>query len=336
MVLQSKEVTWRIAQWAVEIGQYDVEFIPRRAIKYQALADFIVEWMNSDVRGIGDLLDHWVMYFDGSYTLKGAGAGIVLIPPEGDMLKYAIQIEFSTTNNTAEYEGLVTGLRLAEELGIRRLLIWRDSQLMKKQVQKEYECNNDNMADYLAEVRRIEKLFNGFEVRYVPRLDNRDADHVAWIASSRAPIPSGVIVEKLTKPSIKSVETLREIDLMIIDGAEQQPEIDWMSPIKAYLDNQPISDDNAEIECITRKSRMYHLIDEVLYKQGANGMMMKCISKDEVIQLLQDIHSGVCGTHSSWRFIVRKAFRHGFYWPTAKDDTMKIVTKCKECQFFQK
>jgi hypothetical protein len=123
MVLQSKEVTWRIAQWAVEIGQYDVEFIPRRAIKYQALADFIVEWMNSDVRGIGDLLDHWVMYFDGSYTLKGAGAGIVLIPPEGDMLKYAIQIEFSTTNNTAEYEGLVTGLRLAEELGIRRLLI---------------------------------------------------------------------------------------------------------------------------------------------------------------------------------------------------------------------
>jgi ribonuclease HI len=59
------------------------------------------------------------MYFNGSYTLKGAGAGIVLIPPEGDMLKYAIQIEFSATNNVAEYEGLVTGIRLARELGIR-------------------------------------------------------------------------------------------------------------------------------------------------------------------------------------------------------------------------
>jgi hypothetical protein len=86
---------------------------------------------------------------------------------------------------------------------------------------------------------------------------------------------------------------------MIIDGAEQQAEIDWMSPIKAYLDNQPISDDNAEIERITRKSRMYHLIDGVLYKQGTNGMVMKCISKDEGIQLLQEIHSGVCVTHSS-------------------------------------
>jgi hypothetical protein len=112
----------------------------------------------------------------------------------------------------------------------------------------------------------MEKFFDGFEVRHVPRLDNRDASHLAWIASSRAPIPSDVIIEKLTKPLVKALEPLREADLMIIDGAEQQPEIDWMSPIKAYLDNQPISDDNAEIEHIARKSRMYHLIDRVLYR----------------------------------------------------------------------
>jgi hypothetical protein len=80
------------------------------------------------------------------------------------------------------------------------------------------------------------------------------------------PISSDVIVEKLIKPSIKSVETLREMDLMIIDGAKQQSEIDWMSPIKAYLNNQPIPDDNVEIEHIAHKSRMYHLIDGVLYK----------------------------------------------------------------------
>jgi ribonuclease HI len=68
------------------------------------------------------------------------------------MLRYVIQIEFPATNNTAEYEGWVTGLRLAKELGIRRLLIRGDSQLMAKQVQKEYGCNNDKMAEYLAEV----------------------------------------------------------------------------------------------------------------------------------------------------------------------------------------
>jgi hypothetical protein len=80
---------------------------------------------------------------------------------------------------------------------------------MAKHVQKEYGCNDDKMTDYLAEVRRMEKFLDGFEVRYIPRLDNQDVDHLAWIASSRVSISSDVIIEKLTKPSIKSVEILR-------------------------------------------------------------------------------------------------------------------------------
>jgi hypothetical protein len=133
-VLQSKEATWWIAQWAVETGQYDVEFVPRWVIKSQALTDFIVEWTDLGLWGIDELPDHWVMYFNGCYTLKGAGAGVVLIPPKGDILKYAIQFEFPAMNNIAEYEGLVTGLRRAKVLGIRWLLIRRDSQLVVKQV----------------------------------------------------------------------------------------------------------------------------------------------------------------------------------------------------------
>jgi hypothetical protein len=58
---------------------------------------------------------------------------------------------------------------------------------------------------------------------------------------------------------------------------------------------------------------MYYLMDVVLYQQGANGMMKKCISREEGIELLEDIHKGVCGSHSSWRSIVGKAFMHGFY-----------------------
>jgi hypothetical protein len=59
------------------------------------------------------------MYFNGSYTLKGARVDVMLIPPEGEILKYVIQLEFPTINNIVEYEGLVTGLQLAKELGIR-------------------------------------------------------------------------------------------------------------------------------------------------------------------------------------------------------------------------
>jgi ribonuclease HI len=87
-------------------------------IKSQALTYFIAEWMDSGLQGINELPDHWVMYFDGSYTLKGVGAGVMLIPPEGDIMKYAIQLEFSATNNITEYKGLDNGLRLAKDLGI--------------------------------------------------------------------------------------------------------------------------------------------------------------------------------------------------------------------------
>jgi hypothetical protein len=65
-------------------------------------------------------------------------------------------------------------------------------------------------------------------------------------------------------------------------------------------------------------------------------MMMKCISREEGIELLEDIHKGVCGSYSSWRSIIGKAFSHGFYWSTAKDDAMEVVKKYRDCQFFQK
>jgi hypothetical protein len=89
----------------------------------------------------------------------------------------------------------------------------------------------------------------------------------------------------------------------------------WMSPISAYLENQPSSDDNTKVQRIARKSQMYHLIDGVLYRQGANGMMMKCISREEGIELLEGVHKGVYRSQSSWRSIIGKAFRHGFYCP---------------------
>jgi hypothetical protein len=100
------------------------------------------------------------------------------------------------------------------------------------------------MAEYLAKVHRMEKFFDGFEVQYVPRLDNRDADHLAWIASSKASTPPDVIVERLFKLSVKLEESTSqaELVLMIIDEPAQQPVDDWMSLIRAYLNNKSPSD----------------------------------------------------------------------------------------------
>jgi hypothetical protein len=117
-------------------------------------------------------------------------------------------------------------------------------------VQKEYDYNNEMMVEYLAEVCKMEKFFDIFEVRYVPHLDNHDANHLAWIASYREPTPSDVNIEKLPKPSVKPAESTSdaiEQDLMVIDEPDEKPVYDWMQLIRMFLENHPPSDDNAEV-----------------------------------------------------------------------------------------
>ena len=104
----------------------------------------------------------WIMYFDGAFSLQGAGAGVLLVAPTGERLKYVVQMHFpreKTTNNTAEYEGLLAGLRIAANLRIRKLIIRGDSQLIVMQVNKDYQ--SPLMKAYVEEVRKLEERFDG-------------------------------------------------------------------------------------------------------------------------------------------------------------------------------
>jgi ribonuclease HI len=96
------------------------------------------------------------MYFDGSLNLEGAGAGVLLISPTGEQLKYVLQIFWKISNNEAEYEALLHGLRLAASLGIKRLLVYVDSAVVINQVNKSWDRNKENMDAYCLEVRKLE------------------------------------------------------------------------------------------------------------------------------------------------------------------------------------
>jgi hypothetical protein len=73
-----------------------------------------------------------------------------------------------------------------------------------------------------------------------------------------------------------------------------------------------------------------------LYRCGANGILMRCISREEGCELLIEVHGGECGNHASFRMLVGKAFRHRFYWPTALQDVVQLVKTCCTCQFHGK
>jgi hypothetical protein len=91
-ILWNQYATGRISKWAVELGTLNIDFKPRTAIKSQALVDFMAEWQENQLPTPSERPEHWVMYFDGSLKLEGAGAGVLLISPTGEQLKYVLQI----------------------------------------------------------------------------------------------------------------------------------------------------------------------------------------------------------------------------------------------------
>ena len=106
-ILHNRDATGRISKWAVELGALELKFMPRTAIKSQALVDFLAEWRENQVPTPPSISDHWTMYFDGSLKLGGGGAGVLFISPKCEQLKYVFQILFEVSNNEAEYEALL-------------------------------------------------------------------------------------------------------------------------------------------------------------------------------------------------------------------------------------
>ncbi|KAK1630713.1 hypothetical protein QYE76_005028 [Lolium multiflorum] len=147
-------------------------------------SDLRREWMELQNTGPPDLSRTWTMNFDGSKRVEGAGAGVILISPEGDKLKYVLRMTFpNASNNEAEYEALIHGMKMAKACGATRLKIFGDSQLVAQQVMNQCDAVNDSMIAYKEVYNELEKLFDGCEVNHISRLSNDEADVLANIGS---------------------------------------------------------------------------------------------------------------------------------------------------------
>ena len=154
-ILHNRDANGQVIKWLVELGALSIEFLPRSTIKSQALADFIAEWTEIQDPPPDERPKHWVMYFDGALNLDGAGAGVLLISPKGEQLQYVLQLLFGATNNAAEYEALIHGLRITASFGIKRLLTYGDSKVVIQQVNKDWECTQEKMDAYYREIRKL-------------------------------------------------------------------------------------------------------------------------------------------------------------------------------------
>ncbi|GJT70694.1 reverse transcriptase domain-containing protein [Tanacetum coccineum] len=158
-------------------GAYNILFEPRNAVKGQVLADFISEAPNGEptksyfrtpevMPERGDT-EKWTLVTDGASSLKGFGAGLVLICPSGVEYTYALRLTFTNTNNEAEYKALLAGLRIARKIKIQNLEANVDSKLVASQINKSYVASSDNMIKYQA--KEYIACFKSLSIQNIPR-----------------------------------------------------------------------------------------------------------------------------------------------------------------------
>jgi ribonuclease HI/transposase InsO family protein len=367
-ILRNPNVTGRVAEWVVELQLFEISFETTKVIKSKVLAEFTTEWtdpfadeppeVESTLPG-EEALGLWVMHFDGAFNLPSAGPGAVLTSPSGDKIFYAIQLcfkpEHKVSNNIAEYEGLLAGLRATNALGIKRLIIKGDSQLVVNFSNKIYTPKDEHTMAYLEEHRKMEKRFQGLEMKHIPRGENVEADEIAKRASHRLAQPAGVFEERLFKPSASPSTTASELPPALPPPPEQgapdcgppsgdrallalarQEGVDWILELKAFLINSKLPEDESESERIVRQSSGYCVKDGDLYRRRPNSVAVKCISTHQGQELLSNIHTGECGHHASASTLAAKAYRSGIYWPLALWDAAEMVNRCEACQFHAK
>ncbi|XP_022880896.1 uncharacterized protein LOC111398193 [Olea europaea var. sylvestris] len=278
-VLQNSDALERLLKWAVELSEFDLVFKARAAIKSQALADFVAEFAN--LPEVDEITEQakpptWNLFVDGSAGDAGSGTGVVLISPEGHKLTLVVRFGFKATNNVAQYESLLAGLRLAKEMQVKRPLIGSDSQLVVNQVNGNFSARDKTVASYLKMVMSLIPSFEKFEFLQIHRIENAQADALSKLVSSKNfELLAVVPIEHLLMSSTEAP------NVMWVTGTPT-----WMQPIVAYLKHQVLPTNRHEAYKLKRRSAHFLFIDDVLYiktgvllaylKKGALEFVQKC------------------------------------------------------------
>jgi ribonuclease HI/transposase InsO family protein len=333
-------------------------YAPRKAIKSQILVDFVCEWTDTQLLPPQIQAECWTLYFDGSVMKTGAGAGLLFLSPLGEHMRYTVRLHFPTSNNMAEYEALLCGLKITIEIGVKRLDVRGYSQLVIDQVMKNASSHDDKMEAYCKAVRALEDKFYGIELNHVPHRYNEEADELAKIASGRRstvrhPRVTPLELHRTLGGSLESsrhrahgrgplergVRALPPRGVRCrrgrSHGRRASSQRGGLAQQVHRLDGpRELPSDRFEARRIARMAKSFALIDGELYKRAASGILQQCLPIPEGRELLRYIHAGVCGHHVMPRTLVDNAFRQGLYSPTAVADASEIVRTCEGCQFY--
>ncbi|XP_071694599.1 uncharacterized protein [Rutidosis leptorrhynchoides] len=187
--LTRPEISGRMVKWAIELGEHEINFLPRNSVKGQVISDFLVE-LPSDMIKQGetpiarrDEDEVWELYTDGASSEEGSCIGLLLLSPNGEEKTYTIRLKFTASNNEAEYEALLAGLRLAKSIDVQRFTAYIDSQLVASQLNGSFKARDISMQKYLKLAKVLVIKFAAFEIKKIPHNRNKKADALSKLAS---------------------------------------------------------------------------------------------------------------------------------------------------------
>ena len=201
IILRSADYTGRIAKWGTILGAFDIKYMPRTSIKGQVLADLVAEFTEPEIKELpsnGNMdkklvstisqycLPTWEVYVDEVSNQKGLGVGLVLMSPEKVVIEKSLRLDFSTTNNEADYKTLLEGMAVVQRMGGKSIKLFSDSRLVVSQVRVEFEAKDERMQGYLNQVKCLQLKFDSFDLLHVPRSGNVHADSLAMLATFSA------------------------------------------------------------------------------------------------------------------------------------------------------
>ena len=333
-ILHKPDISGRLVKWSVELSEFDISYQPRSAIKAQALVDFINDCSDGnegmdagqEIKEAEKNNDIWELNVDGAANPEGSGGGIVLVSPDQEEVCYALKYQFHPTNNEAEYEALIAGLKLARALGVRHLNVKSDSQLVVNHLNGTFQAKSENMSKYLSKALQLWGNFDQATMEQVPMGENYRADYIARLAAAECPkFPRGIPLESVSKPCISDPE----MEVCVVEDEKS-----WMMPIMRYIEFGEQPRDKAEARRLRCKAIRYSIIEGVLYRRGYTLPYLRCLGSVEANYVMREVHEGICGNHGGGRALAHKIIRQGYFWPTVHEDAHELVRRCDECQKF--
>ncbi|XP_074362950.1 uncharacterized protein LOC141703291 [Apium graveolens] len=222
----------------------------------------------------------WSLFVDGASNGDGAGAGIELISPEAHKIRRATHLDFHATNNDAEYEALINGLKLALEMKVENLSVFSDSMIVVYQINGGYQAKGPRTELYLKCAQRIIARFNEVRLELIPRGQNEDADELAKLGSRReSTLLETVPLDIQRQPSVPEHE---------VGSLSNELGPTWMISILAYIREGSLPDEKNKERRIKYKAARYVIYDGILYRRGFSVPLLKCIDGDECNYILRE------------------------------------------------